>query len=98
MGEKGSAFAKGGLGCLAAFVVIAMLAVMMGGSVHIDAGGACMLFGIGGVSGLVVLWIYNKGRAAPPPVSPRGFEVLPPRSGDDPSTGWPDIKNDQPPK
>ena len=67
MAEKGSAFVKGGVGCLAAFLVIGLLVAMAGGRVHIDLGGACMLFGIGGLLGLVVLWIYNKGRDAPPP-------------------------------
>jgi len=62
MGEKGSAFAKGGLGCLAAFAVAAVLAIVVGGSAHIDLGGALLLFAIGGVIGLVVLAIYNKGK------------------------------------
>jgi hypothetical protein len=41
--------------------VIALLAVLIGGSATIDLGGAIMLFVIGGVIGLVVLTIYNKG-------------------------------------
>jgi hypothetical protein len=59
--NKGSAFVKGGLGCLGAFIVLGALALMMGGRFHIDAGGACMLFVIGGVIGLIVLSIYRKG-------------------------------------
>jgi hypothetical protein len=62
MGEKGSAFLKGGAGCLVAFIVLGLLAVMIGGSFHMDVGGAVLLFIIGGVIGMVVLWIYNKGR------------------------------------
>jgi hypothetical protein len=34
----------------------------LGGSAHIDLGGAIMLFVIGGVIGLIVLAIYNKGK------------------------------------
>ena len=64
MGEKASAFAKGGCGCLLAFAAFALIAVILGGSAHIDIGGAILLFVIGGVVGLVVLAIYNKGRRA----------------------------------
>lgn len=60
--SAGSAFAKGGGGCLIAFLVIGFLAVAMGGNLHIDMGGAILLFVIGGLMGLVVLAIYNKGR------------------------------------
>ncbi len=62
MGEKGTAFAKGGCGCLIAFAVAALIAVVLGGTAHIDAGGAILLFVIGGVLGLIILSIYNKGR------------------------------------
>lgn len=62
MGEKTVAFAKGGCGCLLAFAVVAFVTVILGGSAHIDIGGAVMLFVVGGVIGLVVLAIYNKGR------------------------------------
>lgn len=62
MGEKTTAFTKGGCGCLVAFAVLALLAVMIGGTAHIDVGGAILLFVIGGVIGLIVLAIYNKGR------------------------------------
>lgn len=62
MGEKGSAFAKGGCGCLVAFAVLALIAVVLGGSAHINLGGAILLFLIGGVIGLVVLAIFNKGK------------------------------------
>jgi hypothetical protein len=58
----GSAFVKGGCGCLLAFLVLGMLAVMLGGHMHIDIGGAILLFVIGGVIGLVVLAIYGKGQ------------------------------------
>jgi hypothetical protein len=36
--------------------------VVLGGRAYIDIGGAALLFVIGGVVGLVVLAIYNKGR------------------------------------
>ena len=62
MGEKASAFAKGGCGCLVAFAVFAGIALLLGGSAHIDIGGAVLLFVMGGLLGLLVLWIYNKGK------------------------------------
>jgi hypothetical protein len=61
MGEKTQAFFKGGCGCLIAFLVVAALAVLMGGRAHIDAGGAICLFVVGGLLGLLVLAIYNRG-------------------------------------
>jgi hypothetical protein len=57
-----SAFAKGGCGCLIAFFVVGFLVVAAGGSFFIDLGGFILLFVIGGVIGLVVLAIYNRGR------------------------------------
>ena len=45
MGDQTSAFVKGGIGCLVAFLVIGLIAVVMGGSMHIDAGGACSCYG-----------------------------------------------------
>jgi hypothetical protein len=36
--------------------------VLLGGRAHIDHGGAIMLFVFGGLVGLIVLAIYNKGR------------------------------------
>ena len=62
MDEKGEAFFKGGCGCLVAFAVIAIIAVMIGGRAHIDIGGALCLFVGGGLLGLLVLAIYNKGK------------------------------------
>jgi hypothetical protein len=62
MGKKGTAFTKGGCGCLIAFVVVGLLVVLAGGNVHIDAGGTILLFVIGGTIGLVVLAIYNRGK------------------------------------
>jgi len=58
----GGAFLKGGCGCIVAFLVIGLLVVAVGGSMHIDIGGAILLFVIGGIIGLIVLAIYNKGR------------------------------------
>jgi hypothetical protein len=62
MSDKGSAFVKGGCGCLVAFAVLALLGVMVGGRAHINLGGAILLFLIGGVIGLVMLAVYNKGK------------------------------------
>jgi len=62
MEQKGTAFAKGGCGCLIAFVVIGLLVALVGGNVHIDIGGAILLFVIGGIIGLIVLAVYNKGK------------------------------------
>jgi len=61
MATKGEAFVKGGCGCLLALMAIGFLFVILGGSVRIDAGAACILFLVGGLVGLAVLWIYNKG-------------------------------------
>jgi hypothetical protein len=62
MGEKSTAFAKGGCGCLVAFAALALVTVVLGGRARIDAGGAVLLFVIGGVIGLIALAVYNKGR------------------------------------
>jgi hypothetical protein len=62
MADKSSAFIKGGCGCLIVFLVIAFLAVMAGGRAHADLGGLFCLFGVGGLIGLGVLAIYNKGK------------------------------------
>lgn len=62
MGEKARAFSKGGLGCLGAFLICAAIAVVLGGTAHIDIAGAAFLFVVGGLLGLLVLWIYNKGK------------------------------------
>ena len=59
---SGKAFVKGGCGCLVAFLAIGLFFVMIGGRMHIDIGGALLLFVIGGVGGLIYLWIFNKGR------------------------------------
>ena len=69
MSEKGRAFVRGGVGCLLAFAVLALLAVILGGNAHIDLGGVILLFVAGGLIGLVVLAIYNKGKhdAGQPP-------------------------------
>ena len=69
MSGKGGAFLKGGCGCLLAFAALALLAGIAGGHAHIDFGGAICLFVFGGLVGLAVLAIYNKGRrdAVQPP-------------------------------
>jgi hypothetical protein len=60
--SRGSAFIKGGCGCLLLFLVVAFLTVIAGGHARADLGGLLCLFVIGGVVGLVVLAIYNRGR------------------------------------
>lgn len=62
MQNKGNAFAKGASGCFIAFLVLALITLVLGGSVNIDFGGAMMLLIIGGIIGLIVNWIYQKGR------------------------------------
>ena len=62
MENKGSSFLKGGAGCLGLFVVLALLSVLFGGSAHADFGGVLILFLIGGIVGLGVNWIYQKGK------------------------------------
>ena len=66
MGQKTEAFLKGGGGCFAGFLLLGLLALMVGGRVHLDIGGAIMLFVMGGVLGLIVLAIYNAGKNSRP--------------------------------
>ena len=49
-------------GCILAFLVIGAIFLMIGGSVYIDAGGVVLQFVIGGIIGLIVNWIYQRGR------------------------------------
>ena len=62
MSNDGKAFVKGGVGCLVVFVVLALLAVAVGGSAHLDLAGVVMLLVLGGVLGLIVNRIYQKGK------------------------------------
>lgn len=64
MTNRGEAFLKGGCGCgcLLAFAVVAVCAAALGGHAHIDFGGLILLFLVGGVLGLVVLGVYQRGR------------------------------------
>jgi hypothetical protein len=62
MSERSKAFVKGGCGCLLLFAAVAFLALVTGGTAHIDPCGAVILFVLGGLIGLVVLAIYNKGK------------------------------------
>lgn len=62
MANEGKAFMKGGAGCIVAFIVLGILAVLFGGTVRLDPVGVVVLLVIGGVIGLVVNWIYQKGR------------------------------------
>ncbi|MEM7516800.1 MAG: hypothetical protein AAF368_07735 [Planctomycetota bacterium] len=57
-----SAFARGGVGCLGAFIVLAFLAVSFGGTATFDVLGSLLVFVIGGILGLVVRSVYDKGR------------------------------------
>jgi predicted lipid-binding transport protein (Tim44 family) len=75
-GGGGAAFAKGGLGGLAIFAILAFITVLLGGHVHFNVGGLIFLFIIGGVIGLIVLSIYNKGR------KDAGGSEHPPKPGD----------------
>ena len=61
MASGGQAFIKGGCGCLLAFLAIGFLCILIGGHMNIDIGGALCLFVFGGIIGLVVLAIYNRG-------------------------------------
>ncbi len=62
MANEGKAFLKGGAGCFVVFIVLGIFAVIFGGTVHLDAGGFIVLLVIGGLIGLAVNWIYQKGR------------------------------------
>ena len=62
MDTRKDAFVKGGLGCVAAFAVLALLAVISGGSAHFSVGGLICLFAVGGAVGLAVFAVYDKGR------------------------------------
>lgn len=64
MDRPHNAFLKGGLGCLGAFLLFGLIAVALGGTMTIDAGGALLLIVVGGVVGLIVRAIYNRGREA----------------------------------
>ncbi len=63
MDNKAKAFGKGGFGCMILFGILAVCALIFGGNVHINIGGAILLFIIGGLLGLIVLFIYNKGKS-----------------------------------
>jgi hypothetical protein len=81
MADKSAAFVKGGLGCLGAFLVVGLVFVLCGGSMHIDLGGAVLLFVIGGVLGLIVFSIFKKGYE-------KGRHETGPTDGPDPDSGY----------
>lgn len=62
MPNEGQAFIKGGIGCFIVFIACAFIAVLFGGSAHLDFFGAILLLLIGGIIGLIVNWIYQKGK------------------------------------
>lgn len=72
MGDRSTAFVRGGCGCLLGTIVLGLFVALMGGRFRMDAGGALLLFLIGGVVGLIFLAGYNRGRRAgpspPPPI------------------------------
>lgn len=73
----GAAFTKGGAGCLGLFLALAVLAVATGGRVMIDLVGVIFLFVLGGLVGLLVLYIYRRGQrsATAPPNAPPPVEL-----------------------
>ena len=73
MSGSGGAFVKGGCGCIVAFFAIGMFFVMIGGGMHFDAGGLVLLFAGGGVLGLIVRAVYNKGASDAKQSSQRHF-------------------------
>ncbi len=63
MEDKGSAFLKGGTGCLALCAIIACLVLLAGGHVRVNFWGLVFLFFVGGIIGLIAYAAYQKGRA-----------------------------------
>jgi len=59
---RAASFAKGGCGCLLAFLIGGLFVVVLGGRVHLDVGGALMLFLVGGVIALMVRAGYIRGQ------------------------------------
>lgn len=62
MANEGKAFVKGGAGCLLVFLALGALALVFGGWVRLNPAGLVLLFLLGGVVGLVVNWIYQRGK------------------------------------
>ncbi len=56
------AFLRGGIWALVAFGALAGVTLAAGGEAHADVGGVLLYFGLGGIAGLVVRAIKNKGR------------------------------------
>lgn len=77
MADSGKAFLKGGCGCLLLFLFVAGCTALLGGWARADVFGLVLIFLIGGVIGLVVNAIYQRGRRdaaedpPPPPPPPR---------------------------
>jgi hypothetical protein len=85
MGDRSTAFMKGGFGCLLAFLGLGLVAAIAGGRVHIDCGGAGILFLIGGVIGLICLGVFKKGVRAGQEQADEASHVVPRAR---PATWW----------
>jgi len=85
MGDRTTAFMKGGCGCLLAFLGLGLVAAVAGGRVHIDCGGAGILFLIGGVTGLILLAVFKKGVRAGQEQGVQASHEVPPAR---PATWW----------
>ncbi len=60
----GKAFGLGGLGCLGGVILLAVIGSAIGGTVTVD-NPPCLvlfLFALGGAAGLLVNFIYRRGR------------------------------------
>lgn len=55
------AFIWGGLSTVVIFSVLVVISLAVGGVAHVEFGGLLLLFALGGVIGIIVRAIYNKG-------------------------------------
>lgn len=66
MSEKGSAFLKGGVGLLAAFLIAGLVMILLGRTLEVSVGGFVLLFLVGGIIGLVSWALYDRSRREKP--------------------------------